>query len=188
MKYAFIGGIPAAGKSYLAEKLSGELKISHHNIDEWREELASNPEIEPWVNFYWNKDEKGYYAKTSCEEQWKNLTKQSEVFWPVLKKKMLEIVTSKQPAIFECVNILPHLAKELPFSGVYLLGNTFEEILERNKREPRWGNTEELQRMEAESFFYCERKWYKKEAEHFGFKTFTNSEDAEKELRSLLTI
>ena len=75
-------------------------------------------------------------------------------------------------AIFEGVNILPHLAHcDLNFKGIILLGESFEVILERNKKDPRWGQTEELQ---------------KKEAEKYGFKTFSDPMLAEKELLEIL--
>lgn len=37
-------------------------------------------------------------------------------------------------------------------------------------------------------FFNCERENYRKEAEKYGFKTFSSSDEAEKELLGLLRI
>jgi len=101
--------------------------------------------------------------------------------------KVKEVMQSHKSAIFEGVNILPHLAKkDFSFPGVFLLGESFNEIFERNKQDPRWGKTEKLQELEARLFFNCDRTKYKEEAEKYGYKTFTNSEAAEKELIHLL--
>jgi 2-phosphoglycerate kinase len=187
MSYIFISGIPASGKSYLAKKLSLELGVFHFDTDTLRKEMAKDPKLEPWVNFYWNKDEKEYYTNTSCDQLWKNLVNQSEAFWSTILNKINEIKQSHPVAIFEGVNILPHLAaKDLDFPGVYLLGESQEQILERIKKAPRWGATEELQEIEASIFFNCERIHYQKEAEKYGFMTFTNPKEAESGIRKLL--
>ncbi len=183
MKYFFITGIPAAGKSFLADKISKKLGILHVKIDDLRKELTNNPRFSDWVNFFYNQDEKKYYQSTSCEKQWENIKNQSEAIWPEIKKKINEVIKTGKPAIFEAVNLLPHLIKrDFDFPGIILLGNSIEEIFERNKKAPRWGNTEELQKIEAEAFFNCEGGWYKKEAEKFGFKVFRDSNEAEKEI------
>lgn len=81
--------------------------------------------------------------------------------------------------IFEGVNILPHLAyKDLQIPGIAILGKSSEEILERNKQEPRWGETEELQKLEADAFFNGERPYYKKEAEKYGYPAFETPDEA----------
>lgn len=186
--YIFIGGIPASGKSYLARKLVEKTGAFYLDTDTLRKEMSSDPQLEYWVNFFWDQNEEEYLTKTSCEDHWQNLVKQSEVFWPTILKRIKEIMESNKSAIFEGVNILPHLAnKDLNFPGIYLLGKSFDEIFERNKHNPRWGHTEELQSKEAELFFNCDRPKYQEEAEKYGYKTFTNSEDAEKELLKLLT-
>lgn len=187
MKYVFIGGIPASGKSFLAGKVAKATGALHVSIDGLREEMSKNPELEPWVNLYWKLDEEQYYNTTPCEEQWNNLVKQSEAFWPSILKKVKDVQKSGQFAIFEGVNILPHLAaKDFDFPGIFLLGSSFGEIFERNKRAPRWGNTVSLQKKEAEAFFNCERPNYLKEAKRCGYKTFTDSPEAERELLDLL--
>ncbi len=187
MKYVFIGGIPASGKSYLARKIAKETGAVHVDLDELRcSEMIKNPELKPWVEFFIDKDEKNYWENTSCEEDWENLKKQSEAFWPTILKKIKEVQNSGKSAIFEAVNILPHLArKDLNFKGIFLLGESFETIFERNKKDPRWGKTEELQRIEADRFFNCEGKMYKQEAEKYGFKTFNSAEEAEGEIKNL---
>lgn len=187
MKYAFISGIPASGKSYLARKIAKETGIKNICIDEWREEMKDDPELKKWVDFFWNKDEKEYWRITDCAQQWDNLRNQSEAFWPTILKKINDVQKSGRSAIFEGVNILPHLAhQDLNFHGIVLLGESFDRILERNKKNPRWGNTDKLQIQEAEVFWNCERPRYKQEAGKYGFKTFIDSNEAEKELLKLL--
>lgn len=187
MKYAFIGGIPRAGKSELAEKVARATGAVHIDIDEWREEMGKDPNLEPWVNFFWNKNEGEYWKIVNCEEHWENLKKQSEALWPAIIRRANEIIKSGKPAIFEGVNILPHLtAKDFNFPGIFLLGESLEVIFERNKKDPRWGQTETLQKKEAEMFFFCERPRYEREAKKYGFKTFTDPNEAEKELTRLL--
>lgn len=189
MAYVFISGIPASGKSYLAKKLSKETGAFHLNIDHLRRAMKKDPKLKYWVNLYYKLDEVKYYSETPCEQQWENLKNQSEAFWPFILTKIKEVMEKHDSAIFETVNILPHLAKKgLDFLGIYLLGESFEQIFERNKKDPRWGNTEKLQRMEAENFFFCEGPKYKEEAEKYGFKTFTNLEEAEKELLRLFKV
>jgi predicted kinase len=187
-KYAFIGGIPASGKSYLAKKIAEETGATHINLDELRcSEMIRNPELKPWVEFFINKDEVSYWQNTNCEEDWENLKKQSEAFWPTILNKIKDVQNSGKSAIFEAVNILPHLAhRDLDFKGVFLLGESFEIIFERNKKDPRWGKTEELQRIEADRFFNCESKMYEQEAEKYGFKAFNSAEEAEEEIKNLL--
>lgn len=186
MKYAFISGIPASGKSYLATKVAKTTGALHFKVDDWREEFRKDKHAD-WVDFFWNKNEAEYWENTDCEKHWGNITKQSEALWPEIISKIGKVVNFGKPAIFEGVNILPHLAhRNLEFGGIILLGGSFEMILERNKEDPRWGETEKLQKKEAESFYYCERPMYRREAEKYGFKTFTDVEEAEKELLKLL--
>lgn len=187
MKFVFISGIPASGKSFLANKIAEITGAEHVNTDDWREEMKNNPELKKWVDFFWDKDEDEYWSTTSCDQQWDNLKNQSEAFWPFFLKKIKEIQETKRNAIFEGVNILPHLAhKNLDFSGVVLLGESFEIILERNKKDPRWGKTEELQTKEAEAFWTCERPKYKSEGEKYGYKVFSDASLAETELLKIL--
>lgn len=186
MAYIFIGGIPASGKSYLAAKLAKEAGTFHVNLDDLRKDMTKDPKLESWVNFYWNLDEKKYYEESSCDQLWQNLVNQSEAFWPFILEHIKKVQLEHSSAIFEAVNILPHLAKrDLNFTGVYLLGESEEVIFERNKKSPRWGNAEELQRLEAKFFFNCERKMYKKEAVKYGYKTYSSANDAEASLRRL---
>lgn len=186
MKYAFISGIPASGKSYLAAKIARTIGVRHFEVDDWREKFRKGKNAD-WVDFFRNKNEAEYWENTDCEKHWKNIIKQSEALWPEIVSKIRKVIKSGKPAIFEGVNVLPHLAhRDLDFNGIVLLGESFEIISERNKQYPRWGQTEELQRKEADAFFYCEGPKYKQEAEKYGFKTFTDSVLAEKELLELL--
>ena len=188
MKYVFIGGIPAAGKSYLAGKVAKAFKVQHIDIDRWRSELKKDPNLEPWVNFVWHQNEEKYWQSTDSQKHWQNLKNQSEAIWPIIKEKINKVVAAGEPAIFEGVNILPHLAKaDLDFPGIYFLGKSFAQIFKRLKKEPCWGRTEELQKKEAEMFIR-EGSIFKKEAEKYGFKTFIDLRKAEKELLNLLKI
>jgi len=183
MKYAFISGIPASGKSYLAAKVARAVGVLHIEIDDLRKEMSKDPELKKWVMFFWDQNEAEYWKNTNCDEQWANLKNQSEAFWPTILEKISEVQKSGKPAIFEGVNMLPHLvAKDLELHGIVLLGNSLEDIFERNKKEPRWGRTAELQRMEAEGFYNCERPRYKIEAEKYGYQAFFDVKEAEREL------
>ena len=189
MNHAFISGIPTAGKSFLAEKIARERNMLHVDMDELRGEMAQDPELKKWVSFFSDQDEEQYWANTTCEQNWRNLIKQSEAFWPTFLNKINEVVKAGKPAIFEGVNILPHLAKrDLLFPGIYLLGESFDVTFQRNKKDSRWGETEVLQRKEAEMFFYYEGEMYRKEAEKYGYKTFRDIVEAEKEILKLLQL
>ena len=178
-KKLFISGIPTAGKSYLAEKLAKEVGGIRISIDDLREGLAEDPRYKKWVNFYLDQDEYTYYTTIDYNQQWKNLVKQSEEIWGGLFEKMMELNQNDKPIIFEGVNILPHLAKKyLSFPGIILTGKSFEEVFERNKKDPRWGKTEELQRLEANAFFHGERAHYEEEAEKYGYPVFETAEAA----------
>ena len=183
MKYIFISGIPASGKSYLAAKVAKAVGALHVEIDDLREEMRSDMELKKWVDFFWDKDEVEYWKNTSCGQHWENLKNQSEAFWSAILKRIRKIQESESPAIFEGVNILPHLAaKDLQFPGIVLVGDSFEDIFERNKKEPRCGKSEELQRKEAEAFYNCERPRYIAEAEKYGYQAFSDIKEAEKKL------
>jgi dephospho-CoA kinase len=186
MNSVFITGIPTSGKSYLAETIAASLGIECLKMDAVREEMVRDAKLEPWVNFFWNKNEKEYYQNTPPEIHWQNLVKQSEAFWPTKKQKIVHILTSGKPTIFESVNLLPHLLRELPIRGVVLLGQTEDEVLKRLQRQPRWGATEELQKLEADSFINVERPHYLAEAEKYGYPAFSNPKEAEAELIRLI--
>lgn len=188
MNSVFITGIPTAGKSYLADKIAKSLGITHVKMDAIRDEMVKDPTLEPWVNFFWHKNEAEYYPATPSEEQWQNIVNQSEAFWPTTKKKIEETLASGTPAIFEGVNLLPHLMRELTIKGVVILGNSEQETFERIKADPRWGNTDELQRLEAHAFFTIERPCYVAEAKKYGYPAFSDVSQAESELIRLITL
>ena len=187
MKYAFISGIPASGKSYLAKRVAQKTNSVHIDIDKLRVEMAKNPNLEPRVNFFSNKNENKYWETITPQEHWKNLKNQSEAFWPTILKKIHELQKTNGSVIFEGVNILPHLAyQDLNFSGIVLLGESEQAILERCKIDPRWGKTKELQEMESEWFFVHEGKIYEDEARKYGYAVFHDSIKAEEELIRML--
>ncbi len=187
--HIFIGGIPASGKSYLAKKVAEKTEAFHLDLDTLRKEMANDPKLKYWVNFFFNQDEEEYLSQKEAlyENHWNNIVKQSEAFWPTILNKANEVKKDHESVIFEGVNILPHLAvRDFDFPGIFLLGESQNEIFERNKKNPRWGQTEELQRKEAELFFNCDRPRIKKEAQKHGYKTFDNFIEAEQEVFNLL--
>lgn len=178
-KRLFITGIPTSGKSYLAKILAEKVGGIAVILDDFREELSSNEQYKKWTNFYLDQDEKTYLSTTSNEKQWRNLVAQSEGLWPAFLKEISKFQNESKPVIFECVNMLPHLVKrDLGFQGVVLIGSSFEETLKRNIENPRWGNTLELQKLEANTFFNVERPRYKEEALRYGYPTFERADDA----------
>lgn len=178
-KRIFITGIPTAGKSYLAKKLAEKVGGIVVSIDDLREELVKDERYKKWVNFYLDQDEYTYYTNTTHNEQWANLVKQSEGLWPGVLAKIKKYDDEKRPIIFEGVNILPHLAhRDLQVPGIAIIGRSFEETLERNKKEPRWGATLELQKLEADAFFNGERPHYKEEAKKYGYPVFETPNEA----------
>lgn len=186
-KILFITGIPTSGKSYLAEKIAKEIGGVHVRIDDWREEMAQDPRFKQAINFYLDQDEKTYYTTTTFDERWANLVWQSESLWPGIMEHIQSFAGESRPVICEGVNLLPHLAKQdFDFPGVCLIGTTFEETLRRNMADPRWGETEELQKLEAEAFFYGERPRYQAEAAKYGYPVFTSVDEAYPEVLKLL--
>ncbi|MEI6397045.1 MAG: hypothetical protein WCO48_03175 [Candidatus Taylorbacteria bacterium] len=178
-KRLFITGIPASGKSYLAKKLAASTGGIAVCMDDLRESLSKDERYKKWVDFYLNLNEYEYLTKTSLADQWKNLVAQSEALWPVFLAEIRKYDNEPRPVIFECVNILPHLAKrDLNFPGIILIGKSVEEIFERNKKDPRWGSTVELQELEAHSFFEVERPMYKSEAEKYSFPVYESADEA----------
>ncbi len=166
---------------------SRPLRIYNVSLDDLRESLADDERYKKWVNFYIDQNEFEYLTKTSPEDQWKNLVAQSEAIWPAFLEEILKYADEEKPVIFESVNILPHLARrDLDMSGIVLIGHSAAETLERNKKEPRWGETEELQKLEAETFFNVERPRYKAEAEKNNYPVFETPDEAWETAVSLL--
>ncbi len=186
MSYAFIGGIPASGKSYLAEKVAAATGAQHIALDQTRIAMLEDPGLKRWVNFLLDQNEALYWSSVTPQVHWDNLCRQSEAFWPTFEEKIKQTMAAFPSAIFEAVNLLPHLTSKLPFSGIYLLGESQDVISERNRKNPRWGATQELQDKEAEVFYVWEGQFYKQEAEKFGFEVFSSATDAEKTLLRLM--
>jgi 2-phosphoglycerate kinase len=178
-KRIFISGIPTSGKSYLAKKLAENVSGVAVFLDDFREGLAKNEEYRKLTNFYLDKDEYEYLTTTSPNEKWRNLVKQSEGLWPGFLKEINKYIYEERPVIFECVNILPHLAKkDLNFPGIILLGKSLEETVLRNMADPRWGSTTALQELEAKTFFEVKRPRYKEEAIKYGYPIFESADYA----------
>jgi adenylate kinase len=178
-KRFFITGIPTAGKSYLAKKIANAIGGTPVLLDDFREGLRTEEAYKKWVDFYLDRDESNYLTDTSPDQMWSNLVTQSESLWPAFFKKIESYETAAGWVIFECVNILPHLAKrDLRFPGVVLIGSSYEDVLERNKRDPRWSSNIHLQELEAKMFFEIERPYYKAEAEKYGYPIFEKADDA----------
>lgn len=186
-KRFFITGIPTSGKTYLAKKLADKIGGVAVVLDELRKNILLDDTYKKWINFYLDKDEEFYFAQVSPEEQWGNLVAQSEGLWPVILEEINKYSNEERSVIFECVNILPHLAKkDLDFPGIVLLGSSYEETLLRNSASPRWGSTAHLQEMEAKAFFFNERPHYKKDAQEYGYMCFDKVEDAFVEAMNIL--
>lgn len=180
-KRLFITGIPASGKTYLGNKLAGEAGGVCVSLDDMRGKLVQDERYKKWVNFYLDKDEKEYYSNTSAEERWNDLVAQSEGLWPAIQEEIGKYADETRSVIFEGVNLLPHLMHRdfREMTGIVLIGDTFENIFSRNKNDPRWGETEELQKLEAEAFFNDERPRYKAEAEKYGYAVFEDGDKVE---------
>lgn len=178
-KQLFITGIPMSGKSYLVNKLATATNGVAIFLDDLRESLVADERYKRWINFYLDQDEETYLTKTEPDQMWKNLVAQSEALWPVFLSKIRGYNSETKPVIFECVNLLPHLARrDLNFPGICLIGSSYEETLKRNKQNPRWGKTDRLQELEAKTFFFVERPRYKSEAEKYGYPVFKTSNEA----------
>ena len=177
-KRLYITGIPTAGKSYLAQKLAEQVGGIVVKLDDYREVMAKDERFEKWVSLYWNIDEKHYYASTTPEQRWQELVDQSEALFPGFLEKINSYVNETKPVIFECVNLLPHLGQQLGFPGIVIVGNSYEETLQRNIQSPRWGSTLELQELEAKEFFFEQRPNYSSEAKQYTIQIFNNADEA----------
>ena len=187
-KRLFITGIPTSGKSYLAEKLAKEVSGIAVLLDNYKKDFAKEEKYRKWTDFLFDKNEYEYLTKTTPEKLWKNLVVQSEGLWPAFSQEIEKYKDEEKPVVFECANILPHIAKKyLDFQGIVLIGKSHEKVLERNKQAPRWGNTPELQELEARWFFEVERPHYKTQAKKYNYPVFESADEAfEKALQFLM--
>jgi 2-phosphoglycerate kinase len=186
--YVFVGGTPAAGKSFTVKKFirNTGLDIYHSSTDDLREGMKKDPDLEKWANLFWNMNEMDYWKNSSFEENSELLIKQSEAFFPVILKHVSEIKLRHKNAIFEGVNLLPHLVKKhFDFPGFFLTSENFDKILQRIKESPRWGETEELQKLEAKYFIEYDARFIKEEADKYGYKVFNDSDQVEKKLKKI---
>jgi hypothetical protein len=82
---------------------------------------------------------------------------------------------------------LEFLVKYFDFSGIYLTAPEPEEILRRIKMKKRWGEGDNLHKMEVKFFIECFDNNFKKDAKRHGYKCFSNSIKAEKEILDILS-
>jgi hypothetical protein len=193
----FITGIPTAGKSHLARKLIGETGGYCLETDNLRDELAKDPAYMKWARFFQEENEYAYYTENDQEKQWALLLEHHEKLWPgvlerirayeagdiPLRSRLASVLRAprarRRPLIFEGINILPHLAHaNLDFPGIVLVGKSLEEVLRRNREEPRWGRTEKMIELGARAFWFVERPHYIQEAERYGYPIFEDADEA----------
>lgn len=187
MNHFFIGGTSGSGKSTLASKVAKKYGLRHEDLDLFREEMKKFPEAAYWVNFFWNQNPKEYWINTTPEEQWSHIVKQSESFWPHYLRLIEDFTKRGEYCVFESVNILPHLAKSLPFPGVYLVCDSVDELLPRYLAAPRWSTDPGLIKKEVEDSVLVEAPRYREEALRFGFPVFNSPTDAEREIDKILS-
>ena len=187
---AFIGGTPAAGKSYVAKKFVKEsgINVLVVSTDDFRVEMAKNPDLEKWVNLFWKLDEQNYWETTSYEKDSQLLMEQSEAFFPTILEKLEGLKKQNENLIIEGVNLLPHLVGKLGLPGFFLISEDYEAIFERLKSDPRWGQTDELQTLEAKFFIEYDARFIKEQAAKYDYKVFDNYIDALAELKRLFQI
>lgn len=189
--YVFIGGTPAAGKSYMAKKFAEDsgLDITVVSIDDLREEWGKDPHLAKWVNIFSDKDENEYWKTADFEQHSQLLIQQSEAFFPKILEKVEQVKSQEENALFEGVNLLPHLVyKHFGIPGFFLVNQNFNTVLTRLETAPRWGRSRDLQAMEARYFIEYDARFIREQSEKYGFKTFSDSSKAEAELRRLFSL
>ena len=187
MNSVFIGGVPAAGKSFLADKISKKYGINHVEVDKIRGAI-DKLELTQWVNYFRDQDPEEYWQKTKSKEHCQNVIKQTEMLWPEMLNSIKTILEKGETTIFESRNFLPHLVKDLSIPGIFILPESIDILRVRNKIRPRWIKEGiDLQESLLEAFM-CESKIIAEEAREHGYKAFSNSLDAERELLNLLQI
>lgn len=189
--YVFIGGTSAAGKTYTAKEFVKKSGLPIHivSIDDLRKDFAKDPKLKYWVDILWNQNEEEYWKTITYEKDIQNLIDQSQAFWPSILEILENTKKKYKHAIFEAINIQPHLAKkDFDFPGFFLVNEDYQTLLERFKKDPRWGKSEDLQRIEVEFLLKHDVPFIKKEAKKYGYKVFNNSEDAIKELRKIFQL
>lgn len=189
--YAFIGGTPASGKSYLAKKFVNDsgLDITVISMDDLWKEMIKDPKLKKWVNLFWNMDEKKHWESTNYEKHMKLLVEQAEAFFPSIIKKVDEVKAKGEYAIFEGVSLLPHLVKRhFDFPGLFLVSDDEDMLFKRLNENPRWSKNGDLQKLEATYFVQYETRFIREEAAKYGYKVFNDSVDAEEEFKGYFNL
>jgi 2-phosphoglycerate kinase len=177
----FVTGNPTAGKSHLAKMLVERIGARRGDGDAARFALKDDPRYADAVCFYLNQDEAAYYAKTTPEERWSNLVRQSETIWPALREwvERESAEAGDSPVVFEGVNLLPDLvARDFPGEvGCAILSPSQETVAARLAEKPRWGDLG-MQAHEAAEFFLEQVPRYRALAETAGWPVFTSADEA----------
>lgn len=186
MNSVFITGTITAGKTHLAKNICDSLGIEHIKTDDLWESVKDHPELKQRHDYFWNKDEAEYYRTTTPERLWQDIVDQSEAIWPLVKKQIVKTIEEDRPAIFEGVSLLPHLMKQISMPGIVLLAASEQQTFQRLQQEPRWSDTQELQKVEAHAFFTVENRYYESEAKQYDYPAFQDPLAAEAALLRLI--
>ncbi len=140
MNHVFIGGPPTSGKSFLADSLAREFGLFCIGTDKLRKTVvAEYPQLKPWKDYFCNQPA-DYWETLTPERYLEDCRKQTEAFWEKIKEEIDVIATGHPAVIFEGIDFLPHLAaRDIKFSGVFLLCPSFNIAYERNALHPRLG-------------------------------------------------
>lgn len=189
--YAFIGGIPASGKTTLVKQFADESGLSIYclHIDEMWAPYREDPQLKPWIDLYWNKDEATYWAHATYESHIKDLENQSNAFWPKTLERIHTIQAQHEHALFEGVNILPELSRrDLDFPGLFMVVKDQKTMFTRLKEHPRWGKTEELQRLEAKYFVEYDGQYIRQGAQRYGYPVAHNLKEGMRKLKRIFSL
>lgn len=181
MRRLFITGNPTAGKSTLRKMIVERTGARAFSVDRVRAEIADDPRYRPFVNFYLDQDERTYIDSTTPDERWVHLIAQSDGLWPPTKERIDgETRADAAPIVFEGVSLMPHLvARDFPGEPIcVVVSSSLDDVLVRLAEQPRWGDTPELQALEAEHFFNVEAPRYRALAEAHGWPVFTSADEA----------
>lgn len=178
----FVTGNSTAGKSTLAKLLAEKLGVSRASGDGMRVGLYRDSRYGPIARFYADqKCEAAYYAGTDPDERWENLREQSLALWPPLFFKLLCGYRIRPgPLVFEGVNLMPDLVAQ-DFPGTPIVAVVCEDealVLRRLAEAPRWGNTPELQALEAREIAVEQAPRYRELTLAHGGQVFSSAEAA----------
>lgn len=182
----FIGGTPAAGKSYLSNefiKQNPGLNIYLLNIDEL--DFKTKKAVY-WRNYYLSQNEYDYLSTVSYEKYIKDQIDRAESYLPEVIEIFNSLKNTHENILIEGIYLHPHLVKKaFNFPGFYLIQENRNILLKRLIETPRWSTTQQLQEMEAEKIIAYDIPYINKEAKKYGYKVFNNSQEAIEELNSL---